>query len=104
LICRGSAAKPVRGGTVGTESILQLQPGEHITAVSGSATGPEAPFVFSVQLHSDQRSSLVYGNHGPTPGQLPFRFEIPAGSRFGGSWGQADRFLNALGVVVQGQS
>jgi hypothetical protein len=80
LTCQGAAASPLRGGKGGGEQVFQLQPGERITAVSGSATAPGAPFVFSIQLHTDRRSSPEFGNHGPTKGQFPFRFQIPAGS------------------------
>jgi hypothetical protein len=104
LICLDPNGTPIsnprRGGPGGGESIFELQVGEHITAVSGSAMGPGAPFVFSVQFQTDRRSSPVYGNHGPTPGQVPFTFSVPPGGRFRGLFGRSGQYLVALGALV----
>jgi len=104
LVCRGpngtAVARPARGGAGGTEQTFHLQPGERIIAVSGSALGPNLPFVFSVQFRTNLRSSPVYGNHGPTRGQRRFQYDIPTGTRLGGLFGQASQYLSSLGVVI----
>jgi len=104
LVCLGPDGTPIssprRGGAGGGESIFELQVGEHITGVSGSAMGPDAPFVFSVQFQTNRRSSPVYGNQGPTKGQEPFTFTVPAGGRFRGLFGRSGQFLIALGALV----
>lgn len=103
LVCgypAGPRAWPSRGGTGGGESVFQLEPGERILAVSGSAFGTDGGSVYSVQFHTDRRSSPVYGHHGPSRGQQEFRFDVPAGARFQGLVGQYGEFLGSLGVLV----
>ena len=93
LSCQGNSPRPIvmprRGGDGGAEQIFELQSGERIVAVSGSYDGEYGEFVFSLQFHTDRRSSPVYGNGGPSKGLKPFRFDVPEGRRFSGLVGQS---------------
>jgi hypothetical protein len=117
LVCRTAppqrfVVRPRRGGDGGADSVFRLAAGERITAVSGSYDGEYGQFLFSLQFHTNQRSSPVYGNGGPAKGRTPFRFEIPAGGRFAGFSGRSGEarssdgnlgdYLVSLGVLYVG--
>lgn len=99
VVCRDGRTLPQRGGAGGSPTSFVLQPGEQLRAVSGSAQGEYGPYVYSLQFHTDRRSSPVYGNGGTSKGTQPFRLEANAGSRVTGLSGRAGQYLMEVGIV-----
>ena len=96
VVCRDGRALPNRGGSGGSVVSFALQPGEQLRAISGSTHGGDGDFVYSLQLHTDRRSSSVYGG----PGTRPFRLEAPPGTWVIGLTGRAGAYLDAIGALA----
>lgn len=94
----GIAAMPLRGGTGGFERAFELEPGERITALSG--TYIPGAHIYSIRIHTDRRVSDPYGTVGPYEGQQSFRLDVPSGQEFRGIHGTAGQYLGTLGLVV----
>jgi len=87
LFCRDMDLNVVpadfEGRSIGTLHRFMLEKDERIIAVSGAYDGVRGPlFVTALQFHTSRRSSPVYGNLAA--GQIPFRFDVPAGFSFNG--------------------
>jgi hypothetical protein len=102
--CRaaGGAAtsRPARGGSGGSAGTFMLQPGERLTAISGTHTGPAGAYVYAIQFHTDRRSSPVFGHGGADRGQQSFRLEVPQGAEVRGLQVRAGGYLSAVTLVV----
>jgi hypothetical protein len=101
VVCRGGGAMPLRGGGGGSAAAFVLQPGERLRGISGSTHGAHGAYVYSLQFHTDRRSSPVYGNGNETDrGTRPFRFEVPAGAGAAGLTGSAGQYLHLIGLLA----
>lgn len=106
LVCRGPGGLEPRrlaGGAGGGEQVFALRPGEIITAVSGTTEGPQ-PYLYSLQFHTNQRSSPKYGESGPERGARPFRLTVPPGDTVRGLAGAYGDFLFSIGIVYATRS
>ncbi len=97
LVC-SEGAKPFRGGTGGSLHTFKLGAGEYITRISGTAFGQYGPYVVSIQLHTNRRSSPIYG---VKRGSKPFNFTVPSGSKITGLNGRFNKYLGAIGVFYK---
>ncbi|MFL5380984.1 MAG: jacalin-like lectin [Longimicrobiaceae bacterium] len=105
VVCGGGGAPPWRGGTGGTRHGFSLAPGERIVAISGLAGGNSGTHLYALQIHTDQRSTPVYGNQGAAqgdPGRMPFRLDVPHGYTLVGIQGRTSQYLLSIGLVVAG--
>jgi predicted flap endonuclease-1-like 5' DNA nuclease len=68
--------------------------GEVLLGISGRSGW----YIDSLQLHTSQRVSDVFGGPG---GDSDFAFTIPAGHAFAGFGGRADWFIDALGLLAR---
>ena len=89
---------PSRGGTGGGYKEFILNQGERITRVSGTFGGLYGNYIISIQFHTNQRSSPVYGEKR---GSQNFNFRIPQGYVFAGFTGRYGQHLNGLGVLYK---
>jgi hypothetical protein len=85
-------AGPVRGGAGGKMSTFRLDSDEYIVSISGR----HGNYVDSLQLHTNKRSSPLYGGAG---GRSVYRIEIPSGNRAVGLTGRAGNYIDALGLI-----
>ncbi|HYJ79782.1 MAG TPA: jacalin-like lectin [Longimicrobiaceae bacterium] len=103
VACADGAQLAWRGGTGGGQNVFSLMPGERIVAISGLAGGNSGPHLYALQIHTDRRSSPVYGNGGAPqgdPGRVPFRLNVPQGYTLVGITGRTSQFLLSIGLVL----
>lgn len=101
VLCRDGVHHAWRGGTGGGRHRFDLQPGERIVAVSGWTQGNSGNRVYGLEIHTDRRSSGMFGNAGTDRGRNPFRLEVPQGWELHGISGYADASaLNGIGLEV----
>lgn len=100
LVCRDKA-QPRRGGTGGGMSVFQLKPGERITGISGRRNGPAGNYVYALQIHTNLRSSRMFGEGGPQRGASPFRFNVPAGHIATGFGTKSGRYLESISLATE---
>jgi hypothetical protein len=101
IVCRDGSAMPLRGGAGGAATAFVLEPGEQLRGMSGSSHGSHGAYVYSLQFHTDRRSSPVYGNGNSTDqGTRPFRLQVPTGARASGLNGSAGQYLHSIGLIV----
>lgn len=102
--CRGTGgtmtSHSARGGGGGGVGTFMLQPGERLTAVSGTFTGPAGPYLYAIQFHTDRQSSPVFGHGGDDRGRQAFRLEVPQGMELRGLQVRAAEYLHAVALVV----
>lgn len=98
----GAAARrlAVRGGRGGTENAFLLNAGERIVALTGSYEGVDGPYIYSLAIITNQRTSPLYGNNGQNRGRYPFRIDVPPGQRVLGFIGSTAEYLQSIGLVV----
>lgn len=89
---------PLRGGSGGGYREFILNRGEKITGVSGTFGGQYGNYIVSIQFHTNQRSSQVFGEKR---GSQRFNFRIPNGYMFAGFSGRYGQHLNGLGVLYK---
>jgi hypothetical protein len=99
--CQDGRSFPRRGGTGGSAFSFPLQAGEKIVAISGFTRGNSGDRVYGLQIHTNQRSSRMYGNGGDERGQVPFRLAVPEGFEFAGFFGNSGQALEAIGLLVR---
>jgi hypothetical protein len=80
------------GGPGGGPGVFVLEPGERITAISGS----HGQYVHSIRIHTDRRSSREYG----VAAGAPFRIEVPPGRTMVGFVGRSGAYLDAIGLAL----
>lgn len=83
------------GGDGGNEYAFRLQPGEVITRISGSKIAPGFPYVITLQIHTNLRSSPMYGGQGTLVAEQAFNEPVPGGY-FTGLHGVAGQYLNDI--------
>jgi hypothetical protein len=100
LVCGpANVAHARHGGDGGEETVFRLQSGEQLKAISGSFRGEYGSFVFSLQIHTDRRSSAVFGNGGSRKGEVPFHLVIPSWGRFAGIVGRSGNGRSSDGTT-----
>ena len=100
LVCRDQV-KPQRGGMGGGLHVFRLQPGERIVGISGMRKGPAGDYVYALQIHTNFRSSPVYGQGGPDSGWEPFCFFAQPGEGVTGLTGTAGTYVHQLGLSMR---
>jgi hypothetical protein len=86
------AASPRHGGTGGLARLFELEPDEHIVAVSGR----HGERVHSIRLHTNKRTSPEYGTAAGTP----YRIDVQPGQTVTGFAGRAGQYLDAVGLAI----
>jgi hypothetical protein len=99
--CQDGRSLPRHGGTGGGAFSFPLQPGERIVAISGFTRGNSGDRVYGLQIHTNQRSSQMYGNGGDERGQVPFRLDVPEGFELAGFFGNGGQALESIGLLVR---
>jgi len=89
-----------QGGQGGDNYVFELQPGEFITRITGTRYAEGFPYVITLQLHTNMRSSQVYGGAGTVRGRESFDQAVPLGIGFLGFEGRAGQFLNELHLIA----
>jgi hypothetical protein len=98
VVCRDGSEMPQRGTTGGGRYVFQLEPGETIRQITGSAGGAYGSQVYSLQIHTSSRQSPVYGDGGPEKGQEAFVLSA-AGRQLSGVLGTtSNRGLSSIGI------
>jgi hypothetical protein len=100
VVCASGRTMAQRGGTGGGRQMYQVPPGARITGISGRFDGSYGAKVYSIQIHTDQGSSPLFGGGGPDGGQTPYAFRVPDGYTFSGFFGRAGDALGGIGIVV----
>lgn len=95
LICR-DGLKPRRGGSGGGLHSFTLRPGEYITGISGRRKGPAGNYVYALQIHTNLRSSPVYGEAGRDRGSKSFNLKVPRGHFVTGISTRSGRYLEQI--------
>lgn len=95
LVC-ANGRKPRRGGPGGGLHVFRLQPGEYITGMSGRHKGPAGHYVYSLQIHTNLRSSPIYGQAGRDRGRKAFRLDVPEGHFVAGISTRSGRYLEKI--------
>jgi hypothetical protein len=80
------------GGSGGNLSTFRLDPDEYITGLSGRY----GKYVDSVRIHTNRRTSDVFGGRG---GSRDLRVDVPSGYQGIGFAGRAGLYLDAVGLV-----
>ena len=97
LVCN-NGIKPRRGGSGGGLHVFRLRPGEHITGISGRRLGPAGGYVYALQIHTNQRSSPVFGEAGRYRGSKAFHHRVPNGHFVTGIETRSGRYLERIGL------
>lgn len=89
------------GGPGGTAHVVTLNPGERISAITGTYARPGFPFVNSIQIFTSLGN--VYGPFGNVPGAATFKYEIPISPvDLGGFYiAGGDQGISAFGVILR---
>jgi hypothetical protein len=85
-------ASPRRGGPGGLARLFELEPDEHIIAVSGR----RGERLHSIRFHTNKRVSPEYGTAAGTP----YRIDVQPGQTVIGFAGRAGQYLDAVGLAV----
>lgn len=88
--------QPIHGGSGGNGQTFQIGDAERLLRVTGTSVAPGEPFIHSIQFHTNQQSSPVYGD--PRTGE-PFELVVGPGSQFAGFAGRAGVYLDAIGIL-----
>ena len=83
---------PRRGGDGGKLNTFKLEADEYITGFSGKY----GDLIDSLRIHTNERTSPVYGGTG---GTRDYRIEVPAGNTGVALLGRAGRYVDAIGLV-----
>ena len=100
LVCH-DGAQPRRGGAGGALHTFRLRPGEHITGISGRRRGPAGNFVYALQIHTNLRSSPVFGESGRHRGSRAFHFDVPNGHFLTGIETRSGRYLEKIALKTR---
>ncbi|MCU0493362.1 MAG: hypothetical protein MUD01_17385 [Chloroflexaceae bacterium] len=82
------------GSVNGNHSVFTLDDDEMLTGLSGLCDW----YVDQIRFHTNKRVSESYGGDGTSN---TFSFEVPAGYGVVGLFGQADWYLDAIGIIGQ---
>jgi hypothetical protein len=91
---RDPYATPLHGGNGGDAEVFELGDDERIIAISGGS----GRFVEWLQIHTNRRSSRVFGRPGDG---RDFRIEVPEGQVAIGFSGRSGKYLDAIGLVLR---
>jgi hypothetical protein len=89
---RTRVASPRRGGPGGLPRLFELEPDEHIVAVSGR----RGERLHSIRFHTNKRASPEYGTAAGTP----YRIDVQPGQTVIGLAGRAGQNLDAVGLAI----
>jgi hypothetical protein len=98
--CGDGEPRPGRGGNGGGEHVLELEPGERITGISGLVLPGSEGRLHALRIHTNQGATELFGGVG-VEDAVPFRLDVPEGYEFAGFFGSADEFVQMLGLVVR---
>jgi hypothetical protein len=87
-----------RGGTGGDEKSFILSNGEKIISINGTYGGQYGDYIYSIQFHTNRRSSPVYGEKR---GNRNFNLKVPIGNEFAGISTKYGDHLNAIGMLYK---
>jgi hypothetical protein len=90
-----------RGGAGGSAKTFILSGGEKILRISGSYGGQYGNYIYSIQFHTNQRNSPVYGEKR---GNRTFNLRVPSGSEFAGISTKYGKHLNAIGLLYKNKT
>jgi hypothetical protein len=82
---------PFHGGRGGSSNSFVLDSDEYIVGVSGRY----GDYMDSLQIHTNKRSSPVYGGSG---GNRDFRLDVPGSNQVIGFSGRSGNYLDAIGL------
>ena len=88
-----TAMSPRHGGSGGRSNVFRLDSDEYITGLSGRC----GDYVDSIRIHTNRRTSPVYGGRG---GDRDFRVEVPPGYQGAGFTGREGDYVDAIGLVL----
>jgi hypothetical protein len=91
---RDPYATPLHGGNGGDAEVFELGDDERVIAISGGS----GRFVEWLQIHTNRRSSRVFGKPGDG---RDFRIEVPEGQVAIGFSGRSGKYLDAIGLVLR---
>ena len=100
LVCR-NGMKPRRGGHGGGLHTFRLRPGEYITGISGRRKGPAGNYVYALQIHTNLRSSPVFGEAGRDRGLKAFHLHVPRGHFVAGFETRSGRYLEKIALKTK---
>jgi hypothetical protein len=96
-----NASHPRRGGAGGSAKSFMLSSGEKILRISGSYGGQYGNYIYSIQFHTNKKSSPVYGEKR---GNRTFNLQVPIGSEFAGISTKYGQHLNAIGLLYKSKT
>ena len=73
--------------------MLKLEPGEHITEISGRYSA----YIDQIVIRTNEGNVKHFGS---APGLHDFQYQTPDGFHIAGFWGRAGRLIDAIGVYI----